>query len=95
MDSKGDVLLMIMASLARQESEWLSKNVKMGIQFRYQNCEIHVNHNWFLGYTKDENGHLAAMHGVFVIYRKFIWWNYARIEFINQIVYSVISLGVF
>ncbi len=36
MDSKGEVLLTIMASLAQQESESLSQNVKMGIQFRYR-----------------------------------------------------------
>lgn len=35
--------------------------------------------------------HLAAMQGVFVIYRKFTWWNYARIEFINQMVYNAVS----
>ena len=52
MDSKGEVLLTIMASLAQQESESLSKNVKMGIQFRYQNGEVQVNHNWFLGYQR-------------------------------------------
>ena len=59
MDSKGEVLLTIMASLAQQESESLSKNVKMGLQFRYQNGEVQVNHNRFMGYTKDENGHLV------------------------------------
>lgn len=58
MDSKGEVLLTIMASLAQQESESLSKNVKMGLQFRYQNGEVQVNHNRFMGYTKDEKGHL-------------------------------------
>lgn len=58
MDTKGEVLLTIMASLAQQESESLSKNVKMGLQFRYQNGEVQVNHNRFLGYTKDEKGHL-------------------------------------
>lgn len=58
MDSKGEVLLTIMASLAQQESESLSKNVKRGLQFRYQNGEVQVNHNRFLGYTKDEKGHL-------------------------------------
>lgn len=26
--------------------------------FRYQNGEVHINHNCSLGYTKDENGHL-------------------------------------
>ena len=36
----------------------MSKNVKLGLQFRYQNGEVQVNHNWFLGYTKDEDGHL-------------------------------------
>ncbi len=58
MDTKGEVLLTIMASLAQQESESLSKNVKMGLQFRYQNGEVQVIHNRFLGYTKDDNGHL-------------------------------------
>lgn len=58
MDSKGEVLLTIMASLAQQESESLSKNVKLGLQFRYQNGEVQVNHNRFMGYTKDDEGHL-------------------------------------
>lgn len=58
MDSKGEVLLTIMASLAQQESESLSKNVKLGLQFRYQNGQVQVNHNRFLGYTKDEDGKL-------------------------------------
>lgn len=58
MDSKGEVLLTIMASLEQQESESLSKNVKMGLQFRYQNGEVQVNHNRFMGYTKDEDGNL-------------------------------------
>lgn len=59
MDSKGEVLLTIMASLAQQESESLSKNVKLGLQFRYQNGQVQVNHNRFMGYTKDENGNLV------------------------------------
>ena len=58
MDSKGEVLLTIMASLAQQESESLSKNVKLGLQFRYQNGEVQVNHNRFMGYTKTEEGQL-------------------------------------
>ena len=70
MDSKGEVLLTIMASLAQQESESLSKNVKMGLQFRYQNGEVQVNHNWFLGYTKDENGHLIIDEDQAIIVRR-------------------------
>lgn len=59
MDSKGEVLLTIMASLAQQESQSLSQNVKLGLQFRYQNGQVQVNHNHFLGYTKDEKGNLV------------------------------------
>lgn len=58
MDAKGEVLLTIMASLAQQESQSLSQNVKLGIQYRYQQGHVQVNHNRFLGYTKDENGQL-------------------------------------
>ncbi|MVX64212.1 recombinase family protein [Clostridium chromiireducens] len=59
MDSKGEVLLTIMASLAQQESQSLSQNVKLGLQYRYQNGEVQVNHNRFLGYTKDEDRNLV------------------------------------
>lgn len=59
MDSKGEVLLTIMASLAQQESESLSANVRMGIQYRNQPGKVQINHNWFLGYTKDAEGNLV------------------------------------
>ena len=58
LDTKGEVLMTIMASLAQQESESLSANVRLGLQFRYQQGKVQVNHNWFLGYTKDADGHL-------------------------------------
>lgn len=59
LDSKGEVLLTIMASLAQQESESLSANVRMGIQYRNQQGKVQINHNWFLGYTKDAEGNLV------------------------------------
>jgi site-specific DNA recombinase len=58
MDAKGEVLITIMASLAQQESQSLSQNVKLGLQYRYQQGKVTVNCNRFLGYTKDDNGHL-------------------------------------
>lgn len=61
MDSKGEVILTIMASLAQQESQSLSQNVKLGIQYRYQQGEVQVNHNRFMGYTKDENKRLVIV----------------------------------
>lgn len=59
MDAKGEVLITIMASLAQQESESLSQNVKLGIQYRFQQGKVMVNTNCFLGYDKDEEGHLV------------------------------------
>ena len=59
MDSKGEVLLTLMASLAQQESESLSANVRMGIQYRNQQGKVQINHNWFLGYTKASEGNLV------------------------------------
>ncbi len=61
LDAKGEVLMTIMAALAQQESESLSANVRLGIQFRNQQGKVQVNHNWFLGYTKDEDGKLVIV----------------------------------
>lgn len=58
LEARGELLLTIMASLAQQESASLSQNVKLGLQFRYQNGQVQINHNHFLGYTKDEDGNL-------------------------------------
>ena len=60
LDAKGELLLTIMASLAQQESQSLSQNVKLGLQFRYQAGKVQVNHKRFLGYTKDEEGNLVT-----------------------------------
>jgi len=61
MDAKGEVLLTIMASLAQQENQSLSQNVKLGLQYRYQQGKVPVNHNLFMGFTKDEEGNLIIV----------------------------------
>ena len=58
LDAKGEVLLTIMASLAQQESQSLSQNVRLGLQYRYQQGKVQVCTNRFLGYDKDEEGKL-------------------------------------
>jgi DNA invertase Pin-like site-specific DNA recombinase len=59
LDSRGEVLITIMASLAQQESESLSQNVRLGIQYRFQQGKVMVNANCFLGYDKDADGRLV------------------------------------
>lgn len=61
MDSKGEIMLTIMASLAQQESQSLSQNVKLGLQYRYQQGEVQINCARFLGYTKNENKKLIIV----------------------------------
>lgn len=61
LDARGEVLMTIMAALAQQESESLAANVRLGIQFRNQAGKVQVNHNRFLGYTKNEAGGLVIV----------------------------------
>jgi site-specific recombinases, DNA invertase pin homologs len=93
LDAKGEVLLTIMASLAQQESESLSKNVKMGLQFRYQNGEVQINHNWFLGYTKDENGHLIIDEEQAVVVRR-IFREYLQGASLKNIADGLMADGI-
>lgn len=58
LDSKGEVMITIMASLAQQESESMSKNIKLGLQYRYQQGQVKINTTNFLGYDSDANGDL-------------------------------------
>lgn len=51
-------MLTIFASLAQQESENISRNVKLGFKFRYQKGFVMVNHKKFLGYDRNEDGEL-------------------------------------
>lgn len=61
LDAKGEVLMTIMAALAQQESESLSANVRLGLQFRNQQGKVQINHKRFLGYTKDKEGKLIIV----------------------------------
>ncbi|MBS7283497.1 MAG: recombinase family protein [Prevotella sp.] len=70
LEASGELLLTIMASLAQQESQSLSQNVKLGLQFRYQNGQVQVNHNHFFGYTKDEDGNLIVDEDEAVIVKR-------------------------
>ena len=58
-EAQGELLLTIMASLAQQESQSLSQNVRLGLKYRYQEGKVQVCTNRFLGYDKDENGTLV------------------------------------
>jgi DNA invertase Pin-like site-specific DNA recombinase len=58
LDSKGEVLLTILSSLAQDESRNISENCTWGIRRKFEQGKVFVNHVKFLGYDKDEEGNL-------------------------------------
>lgn len=58
LDSKGEVLLSILSSLAQDESRSISENSTWGIRRRFEQGKLQINHTKFLGYDKDEDGNL-------------------------------------
>ena len=61
LDSKGEVLITIMASLSQAESSSLSQNVAIGIRYRMAEGHGTLNYNRFLGYTKSQDGKLVVV----------------------------------
>ena len=60
MEAAGELLFTILSSLAQEESRNISENTRWGIQSRFQQGIPHINTNCFMGYDKDENGHLIV-----------------------------------
>lgn len=56
LDEKGELLISVMASIAQQESQSISQNVRLGIQYNFQRGKPKLNYTCFLGYTKKPNG---------------------------------------
>ena len=59
-DSKGELLITIMSSLAQEESRSISENVTWGHRKRMQDGKISVPYSRFLGFDKGENGTLIV-----------------------------------
>jgi len=76
LDSKGEFLITLFGSLAQEESSNISQITRMEIAYRFQEGKVIVNHNRFLGYTKDENGELVIVpeeaEVIKKIYREFM-----------------------
>lgn len=52
MESSGELLITILSSLAQQESQSISQNVRMGLQYGFQQGKPMLTHSTFMGYTK-------------------------------------------
>ena len=56
LDSKGELLITIMSSLAQEESRSISENVTWGQRKRFSDGKVSMPYKHFLGYEKGENG---------------------------------------
>lgn len=70
LDSKGEVLLTILSSLAQDESRSISENSTWGIRRRFEQGKLFINQTKFLGYDKDEEGNLVINEKQAKIVRK-------------------------
>lgn len=56
LDSKGELLITIMGSLAQEESRSISENVTWGWRKRFSDGKVSMNYSHFLGYEKGSDG---------------------------------------
>lgn len=79
LDSKSELLLTILSSLAQDESRSISENVRWAIQKRFQQGKAHCPTTFFLGYDTDQNGKLVINEeqakAVRLIYQEFLEGN--------------------
>lgn len=76
LDSKGELLITIMSSLAQEESRSISENTTWGQRKRFADGKVNLPYKNFLGYEKGENGIPQIVEKeakiVKLIYRKFL-----------------------
>lgn len=84
LDSKGEVLLTILSSLAQDESRNISENSTWGIRRKFEQGKVVVNHTKFLGYDKDKEGNLIINERQAKIVRR-IYKDYLDGKGINRI----------
>ena len=76
LDSKGELLITIMSSLAQEESRSISENVTWGQRRRFADGKVSLPYKQFLGYEKGEDGKPRIIpeqaETVRLIYRLFI-----------------------
>lgn len=61
LDGTGEILITILSSLAQEESRNISENTRWGVVRRFEKGQVIVNHNKFMGYTKNEKGELVIV----------------------------------
>ena len=77
LDSKGELLITIMSSLAQEESRSISENVTWGMRRRFEQGKVSLPYKRFLGYEKGPDGFPAIVEDeaeiIRLIYRLYLY----------------------
>ena len=91
-DSKGEVLLTIMSSLAQEESRSLSENVTWGWRKRFADGKVSMAYKHFLGYEKGPDGNPVVDEEQARTVR-YIFKSFIEGKKVNDIAKDLICLG--
>jgi len=92
-DSKCEVMLTIMSSLAQEESRSISENVRWGQQKSMRDGNVHLAYSHFLGYSKGADGRPEIVEEEAVIIRK-IYDLFLSGKTINEIASILTEMGI-
>ncbi|ADH98337.1 recombinase family protein [Salisediminibacterium selenitireducens] len=70
LDSRSELFLTILSSMAQEESRNVSENTKWGVQKRFQQGIVHFPTTYFLGYDKDKDGNIIIDEEQAVVVRR-------------------------
>ena len=92
-DSKMELILTLLSSIAQEESRNISENSKWGIRKRMRDGVPIVNCSRFLGYDKDENGQLVINENEAEVVRK-IYFDFLAGKGMNSICEELEKLNI-
>ncbi|EPR07976.1 recombinase family protein [Ruminiclostridium papyrosolvens] len=93
LESKGEFLISVLASLAQEENFSISRNATWGIRRRFEQGKVIVNHTKFMGYDKDESGNLVINEKQAKVVRR-IFSEYLNGKGTNRIAYELEKEGI-
>ena len=93
LDSKGELFVTIMSSLAQEESRSLSQNVTWGHRKRFSDGKVTLAYGSFLGYEKGPDGKLAIVESEAETVRSIYRWFMKGLTF-RDIAERLESMGI-
>ena len=92
-DSKGELLITIMSSLAQEESRSISQNVTWGQRKRFADGKVSMPYKTFLGYEKNEDGNIKINEEEAKVVKR-IYYQFLRGDSVGKIANDLTREGI-